>query len=30
MDVRLTGQVVAAPRWQNPSIEMVTVQALFG
>jgi len=29
MDVRLTGQVVAAPRWQNPSIEMVTVQALF-
>ncbi|MCP5038668.1 MAG: c-type cytochrome [Rhodobacteraceae bacterium] len=29
MDVRLTGQVIAAPRWQNPSIEMVTVQALF-
>ncbi len=29
MDMRLTGQVVAAPRWQNPSIEMVTVQALF-
>jgi DMSO reductase family type II enzyme heme b subunit len=29
MDVRLAGQVVAAPRWQNPSIEMVTVQALF-
>jgi DMSO reductase family type II enzyme heme b subunit len=29
MDVRLTGQVVAAPRWQNPSIEMVTLKASF-
>ncbi len=29
MDVRLTGQVVAAPRWQNPSIEMVTLRAAF-
>lgn len=29
MDIRLAGQVVAPPRWQNPSIEMVTVQALF-
>ncbi len=29
MDVRLAGQVVAAPRWQNPSIEMVTMQAVF-
>ena len=29
MDVRLTGQVVAAPRWQNPSIELVTVRALY-
>ncbi len=29
MDVRLAGQVVAAPRWQNPSIEMVTIRALF-
>ncbi len=29
MDVRLTGQVIAPPRWQNPSIEMVTVQAVF-
>lgn len=29
MDMRLAGQVIAAPRWQNPSIEMVTVQALF-
>jgi mono/diheme cytochrome c family protein len=28
MDVRLTGQVVAAPRWQNPSIELVTMRAL--
>ncbi len=28
MDMRLAGQVIAAPRWQNPSIEMVTVQAL--
>jgi len=29
MDVRLAGQVVAPPRWQNPSIEMITVQAVF-
>ena len=29
MDIRLAGQVVAPPRWQNPSVEMVTVQALF-
>ena len=29
MDIRLTGQVVTAPRWQNPSIEMVTTKALF-
>ena len=28
MDVRLTGQVVVAPRWQNPSIELVTMKAL--
>jgi hypothetical protein len=27
MDVRLTGQVVVAPRWQNPSIELVTLRA---
>jgi len=27
MDVRLTGQVVAAPRWQNPSIELATIRA---
>ncbi len=29
MDMRLAGQVISAPRWQNPSIEMVTVQAVF-
>ena len=29
MDMRLAGQVVAAPRWQNPSIELVTVKAAF-
>ncbi len=29
MDVRLTGQVIAAPRWQNPSIELATVRALY-
>lgn len=28
MDVRLTGQVVVPPRWQNPGIEMVTMRAL--
>ncbi len=28
MDVRLTGQVVVAPRWQNPSIELVTLKAI--
>jgi DMSO reductase family type II enzyme heme b subunit len=29
MDVRLAGQVIAPPRWQNPSVEMVTLQAIF-
>ncbi|MHA1552928.1 MAG: ethylbenzene dehydrogenase-related protein [Alphaproteobacteria bacterium] len=29
MDVRLTGQVVAAPRWQNPSIELATMKAVY-
>ncbi|MFQ5954072.1 MAG: ethylbenzene dehydrogenase-related protein [Kiloniellales bacterium] len=29
MDMRLAGQVVVAPRWQNPSIELVTVRALY-
>lgn len=28
MDIRLAGQVIAPPRWQNPSIEMATVQAI--
>lgn len=28
MDVRLAGQVVAPPRWQNPSIDLVTVRAV--
>ncbi|MBM3566505.1 MAG: hypothetical protein FJX42_10395 [Alphaproteobacteria bacterium] len=29
IDIRLTGQVVVPPRWQNPSVEMVTLRALF-
>ncbi len=29
MDVRLAGQVVVAPRWQNPAIDMVRVKALY-
>jgi DMSO reductase family type II enzyme heme b subunit len=29
MDIRLTGQVVAAPRWQNPSIELVIARAVY-
>jgi DMSO reductase family type II enzyme heme b subunit len=29
MDVRLTGQVVVAPRWQNPSIELATLKAIY-
>lgn len=29
IDIRLTGQVIAPPRWQNPSVEMVTARALF-
>jgi DMSO reductase family type II enzyme heme b subunit len=28
MDMRLAGQVVAAPRWQNPSVELATVRAV--
>ncbi|MBL6931816.1 MAG: c-type cytochrome [Rhodospirillales bacterium] len=28
MDMRLAGQVIVPPRWQNPSIEMVTIQAI--
>jgi DMSO reductase family type II enzyme heme b subunit len=29
MDVILTGQAVAPPRWQSPSVEMVTLRAVF-
>ena len=29
MDVRLTGQVIAAPRWQNPGVELATLKALY-
>ncbi|MDP6589082.1 MAG: ethylbenzene dehydrogenase-related protein [Alphaproteobacteria bacterium] len=29
MDVRLAGQVIAAPRWQNPSIDLVTLRAIY-
>src|SRR3972149_5033178 len=29
IDVRLAGQVVAAPRWQNPGIDKVRVKALY-
>jgi DMSO reductase family type II enzyme heme b subunit len=29
MDIRLAGQVIAAPRWQNASIDMVTVKAIY-
>lgn len=29
MDIRLAGQVLAAPRWQNPSIDLVTVRAMY-
>ena len=29
MDVRLAGQVISAPRWQNNSIDMVTMKAMF-
>lgn len=29
MDVRLAGQVIGAPRWQNNSIDMLTMKAIF-
>jgi len=29
MDMRLAGQATVAPRWQNPSIELVTLRAVF-
>ena len=28
MDIPLAGQVIAAPRWQNPSIDLVTIKAV--
>ena len=28
IDLRLTGQVIVAPRWQNPSIELVSIRAI--
>ncbi|MBQ62573.1 MAG: hypothetical protein CMQ19_10930 [Gammaproteobacteria bacterium] len=29
MDVRLAGQVIGAPRWQNNSIDLVTIKAIY-
>ena len=29
MDMRLTGQATVAPRWQNPSIDVVSLRAAF-
>ncbi len=29
MDIRLAGQVIGAPRWQNPSIELVSLKAVY-
>ncbi|MDP7575758.1 MAG: c-type cytochrome, partial [Pseudomonadales bacterium] len=29
MDIRLAGQVIGAPRWQNNSVDMVTIKAMF-
>ncbi len=29
MDIRLAGQVIGAPRWQNNSIDLVTIKAIF-
>ena len=29
MDMILAGQVIAAPRWQNPSIDLATIRAVF-
>lgn len=29
IDVQLAGQVIARPRWENPSVDIVTVRALF-
>ncbi len=29
MDIRLAGQVIGAPRWQNPSIDLVSLKAIY-
>jgi DMSO reductase family type II enzyme heme b subunit len=29
IDVRLAGQVIAHPRWENPSVDVVTMKALY-
>ncbi|MBI3793192.1 MAG: c-type cytochrome [Nitrospinae bacterium] len=29
IDVRLAGQVIWRPRWENPSVDLVTVQAIY-
>ncbi len=29
VDVKMAGQVIASPRWQSPSVELVTVRALY-
>ena len=29
IDVRMAGQVVAHPRWENPSVDIVTVKAVY-
>lgn len=29
IDVQMAGQVIAHPRWENPSIDLVTVKALY-
>lgn len=29
MDIRITGQVIAPPRWQNPAIDLVSISAIY-
>ena len=29
LDVPLSGQVIVAPRWQNPSVDLITVRSLY-
>lgn len=29
LDVQMAGQVIARPRWENPSVDVVTVKALY-